>query len=673
MRSSFLFKVIQIVTVLGMVCTSLGSGLHSAQAAATASVPGGATFRLISQTGGGTYVSIVNGDFLYMGVGPRLDIFDIKTNPKQPVKIFESEVLPSAISAIHIQGIYAYLADDDGGLVIFDISTPANAKKLSSLVTDGYCWDVAVSGASAYIADMYAGLTVIDVSDPLQPKRTTRTITTYQPRSVEIFGSYLYLADDKIGAKGLRILDIHDPQAISEVKFIAFANGVNSITLDGNGHAYVIEKKTLHVLDVSNPSATAEISHIALTGWMANEATYAAPYLYVAVDSSGLQVVNTSDPANLQIVDTLSGALGSLGSPITFAKGGSYLYSAWSSFPGIQVVSLQNPAAPTFTSSVRFPSGPIYTVNIVDHYAFLTEEAEEDLGSGLTVLDVADPKNPQYLSSFLANGMASDMVYGSGKGYLAGEENGVLEVNLEDPASPSLLRTWTNSSVGWISDLDEEFRTVFFKPNVYIYALDTQKDTIYRLNVNDAAHPIAVTGSHLMSVADTTCLVYDYRGYVFVGAMDGSVTAVQVNESTGTLGSEVGQVDLNAGYLRQMAISGNYLYLANGDAGLQVVDIQDVSHMQVVATYPADYVETVEVSAPYAFIYDSETGITALDVSDPTHPAFVGAYSLTGDVGDFDVQLVNGKYQVSVAAGELGFYIFEFPEYQVNLPLVRRL
>jgi hypothetical protein len=673
MRSSFLLKVIQIVTVLGVVCTALGGCPQSALAEPAAGVPGGAAFRLISQTGGGTYASTVNGDYLYMGVGPRLVIFDIKTNPKQPAKIFESDVLPSAISAIEIQGAYAYLADDDGGLVIFDIRTPANAKMLSSLATDGYCWDVAISGTSAYIADVYAGLTVIDVSDPLQPKHSTRSIATYQPRVVQIFGSYLYLADDKNGAKGLRILDIHDPQAISEVKYITYPDAVRSITQDGNGHAYVIEQKTLHVLDVSTPSAAFEISHLALTGWMATEATYVAPYLYVAVDSSGLQVVNTSNPANLQIVDTLSGALGSLGTIITFAKGGSYLYSAWSSFPGIQVITLQNPAAPTFTSSVRFPAGPNYTVNIVDHYAFLTEASEEDLGSGLTVLDIADPQNPQYLSSFLGNGMVDDMVYASGKGYLAGEENGVIEVNLEDPASPGLLRTWTNSSVGWISDLDEEIRTVLFKPHVYIYALDTQKDTVYRLNVNDTANPIAVTGSHVMSVADDTCLVYDYRGYVFVGADNGSVTAVQVNESTGTFGSEVGKVAPGHGMVRQMAISGNYLYVASLNAGLEVIDIQNVNNMQVVGTYNVDNVESIEVSSPYAILYSSETGITALDISDPTHPAFVGAYGLLGDIGDMDIQLVNGKYQVSVAAGELGYYIFEFPEYQVHLPLVKRL
>jgi len=63
-------------------------------------------------------------------------------------------------------GTKAYVADDSNGLVVVDISDPANPTKLGSYDTAGYAWSVTLSGdgTKAYVADSSNGLVVIDLS-----------------------------------------------------------------------------------------------------------------------------------------------------------------------------------------------------------------------------------------------------------------------------------------------------------------------------------------------------------------------------------------------------------------------------------------------------------------------------------------------------------------------------
>ncbi len=70
----------------------------------------------------------------------------------------------SAGSAIgvSVEGNYAYVADDDNGLVIVDI-TDKNAPTLKgSYDTAGYAFDVSVEGDYAYVADGANGLLILD-------------------------------------------------------------------------------------------------------------------------------------------------------------------------------------------------------------------------------------------------------------------------------------------------------------------------------------------------------------------------------------------------------------------------------------------------------------------------------------------------------------------------------
>ena len=98
---------------------------------------------------------------------------------------------------------YAYIADSSNGLVVVDVSDPANPIGAGGYDTSGYAYGVAVSGDYAYVADEINGLVVVDVSDPANPTYMGDYETSDNARGVAVSGDYAYLAD---GTGGLVVV-----------------------------------------------------------------------------------------------------------------------------------------------------------------------------------------------------------------------------------------------------------------------------------------------------------------------------------------------------------------------------------------------------------------------------------------------------------------------------------
>lgn len=71
----------------------------------------------------------VTGNLAYIGVGPKMIIFDVG-NPAKPVELGSFSTLKD-IKGIALHGSLAYVAADTAGLRIVDISNPTNPVELS--------------------------------------------------------------------------------------------------------------------------------------------------------------------------------------------------------------------------------------------------------------------------------------------------------------------------------------------------------------------------------------------------------------------------------------------------------------------------------------------------------------------------------------------------------------
>jgi hypothetical protein len=113
-------------------------------------------------------------------------------------------------------------------------------------------------------------------------------------------------------------------------------------------------------------------------------------------------------------------------------------------------------------------------------------------------------------------------------------------------------------------------------------------------------------------------------------------------------------------------VSGNYAYVADGGAGLRVIDVSNPTNPREVGFFDTPgTARGVYVSGNYAYVADAGAGLRVIDVSNPTNPREVGFF----DTPDFAWGVyVSGNYAfVSDMSG--GLFILRFTGAQpVNHP-----
>jgi hypothetical protein len=101
----------------------------------------------------------------------------------------------------------------------------------------------------------------------------------------------------------------------------------------------------------------------------------------------------------------------------------------------------------------------------------------------------------------------------------------------------------------------------------------------------------------------------------------------------------------------EVAISGNYAYVADYRSGLQIIDISDHSNPTFKGSYDTpDYAIRVAISSIYAYV--SAGSLQIIDISAPSNPTFKGSYDTGGAVA------VSSNYAY-VADGGSGLQIID--------------
>jgi hypothetical protein len=209
-----------------------------------------------------------------------LSVFDI-SDPANPVfassiKVQAYEGKDSGAFCVFVSGNYAYVYDDGGVFLIYDISDPAGVGpvlkgKVKIGPTENYeaadtAWGgVYVEGILAYVVDEVSdGLTILDVSDKTKPT-IIGTISgagapnyLKNPCFVTVNKGFAYIASGSDDA--LTIIDVEIPKKPTFAAVIKgagapnYLDGTNSVFID-NDYAYVAVSNdaALTVIDVINP------------------------------------------------------------------------------------------------------------------------------------------------------------------------------------------------------------------------------------------------------------------------------------------------------------------------------------------------------------------------------------------------------------------------------------
>jgi len=88
---------------------------------------------------------------------------------------------------------------------------------------------------------------------------------------------------------------------------------------------------------------------------------------------------------------------------------------------------------------------------------------------------------------------------------------------------------------------------------------------------------------------------------------------------------------LTPGVVWDIAVNGDYAYVANFSAGLRVIDISDSSNLQEVGSLNTEGTALgVVISGQYIYLTVGEAGFRVIDISTPETPVEVGSWDTNG-------------------------------------------
>ena len=272
------------------------------------------------------------------------------------VESLSSVATSDAAVAVDVVGNYAYVADRDGGLQIYNIANPAAPFHVGEydFNNQGIAQAIDVVGNLAYLAVGEAGLQIINIANPAAPVFVGSIATPARARGVQVIGNLAYVADDSGNGGGLQIVDVSNPAAPSILGSFGvstpggLAGGVEVIgniayLTDGNNGLQIV-----NVTDSSNPTL---IKNVLTPGGAAIGLDVVGNYAFVANREGGLQVIDISTPATASIVGTLNTPGVATGVQVD----GNFAYVADGAF-GLQVIDITNPTSPILINTFDTPS-----------------------------------------------------------------------------------------------------------------------------------------------------------------------------------------------------------------------------------------------------------------------------------------------------------------------------
>ena len=302
-----------------------------------------------------------------------------------------------------------------------------NVELISQVETVGGATDVVVVGPYAYVADEEVGLQVVDISAIHQ----AATLSFSERSGREVPG--LAVIDDAryVGRES------HTPP---------LGGGRAAYRLAVKDDLVYVAGRRFQTVDVSDPLAPQELS---LQDFGAFDVAVTGAYAYVAVGSMGdvgaedIQVMDVSNPTAPRVVSRYEMDDEEHGPIAGIAVGGDYLYVAALS-SDVYVVDVSDPLEPTQVSTYPVPF-MAWNVEIVGDRAFVIWNLRSTGGgpsreceSGVSILDVSTPETPVEIGQYCdpSRRGVTDVAVSDPYMYVAAGERGLRILDISDPTAP---------------------------------------------------------------------------------------------------------------------------------------------------------------------------------------------------------------------------------------------
>ncbi len=554
----------------------------------------------VGHIGGSISDVAVVGNYAYVGEGQDFVVLDI-TDVNNPIEVGKIAT-PALLNDISISGDYAYITEKSS-MVIVDISNPSLPINIGSYsLTNSLAMSVTVSGDYAYVSCL-AGFVVLDISNPSTPTLAGRyTYTTY-PASytsdIIILGNYAYVP---FGNYGLHIVDVSNPP--SPTRIAIFNTDVSQVAISGDYAYATCGDKGLVIIDISNLSSPTLVGSYNPSDARPTGVAVSGNYAYIANANSGdngLTVIDVTNVSSPKLVGKYA-----TGYSTYVALSGNQAYVV-NSRTGLAIVNIADVSSPKLLASYN-SIGEARDVSVSGNYAYVPESG------GLSVIDIKDPSSPKFVGDYYNGGTSYTVALLGNYAYLASGNRSLVIVDISNPSSPKFASSCDTGFSFYSTDINLANNYAYIAYNGGLAIIDIANPLSPRLmgqyrNANVFATGVVVEGNYAyVAVRDSGLIILDIA--------DPSAPTLVGSYSTGGLG-----------LTDDIAVAGNYAYLANG--GLSVVDVSDRSAPSLISKL-AVTAQSIDVSGNYAYVGGLFNGFYVIDITNASLPTIVAHYGTAG-------------------------------------------
>ncbi|MDP8239081.1 MAG: T9SS type A sorting domain-containing protein [Candidatus Hatepunaea meridiana] len=384
----------------------------------------------------------------------------------------------------------------------------------------------------------------------------------------------------------------------------------NDIVVEGNLALIATSSTGLQIVDISNPEALENIGYINNNLGRFECLQVVENLVYAGCGYNGFRVIDIGDPQN-PIAIGFCETPGSI-NDIAIADDLTYLADMDG---GLRIIDISNPEDPSEVGFLRTTSY-VAEVELYHDFAFV------QVGEYIHIIDINDPANPEYVDS-LDYRIGGIEIFDNYL-YVSGFNRGLFIVDISNPEDPqeiAFLETPNNSGLFTVSG-----------DYAYLRGLRI-------IDISDPENPEEV-GFFEMPVGITGVDVSgNFAYYTQMGnVLEGEIRGLYVLDVTDKESpEEMGSID-SQGWVKDVKVVGNLAYIVKGRDGLSIVNIGNIENPFEVGTYKTPgTAQKVTVEENFAYIADHHGGVRVIDISDTENLEEVGNYDILPSARDLAI------------------------------------
>ncbi len=278
------------------------------------------------------------------------------------------------------------------------------------------------------------------------------------------------------------------------------------------------------------------------------------------------------------------------GDALDVSIAGSYAYVA-DREGGLQVIDIGNPEDPQLVGNMETPSEAL-DGHVSGGHVYVATRAD-----GLVVADLSTPTSPMIVGSVPTTGSAIGLVVSGQYAYVADRESGLQVVDVSDPSFPVIVGT-----------ADTPYRATDVAVAGSIAYVADVLGGLQIIDVSVPTNPMIIAAEPTVRAIGVA--VSDTVAYV-IG--DGLHTIDVGNPALPQVLGSAPTFDVDP---RDVTVDGRYVYLVDSVHGLQVVDVIEPASPLIFAELATDgSASGVVISDTFAFVADGEAGLEVIDVT----------------------------------------------------------